>query len=117
MIRNYFFNPNYLLEEKNINNLERINKYEDEINKLGGKLSDLPRTKGFGKHTMIEFDNGYGLSFIEGGRSYGLEAAVIKLTDKHPYWELCYDTPITDDVIGYLEEEEILPLIQLVAGL
>ena len=64
----------------------------------------------------IMFPNGYGASIIKGDGSYGVEMAVI--TDEGP----CYDTDITDDVIGnikdleelngYLERIKALPLIR-----
>ena len=57
------------------------------------------------------FDNGYGVSVIRHSGSYGnaaglFELAVLKGTaDK---FELCYDTPITGDVLGYLTPEEVV---------
>ena len=50
----------------------------------------------------IMFPNGYGASIIKGDGSYGVELAVI--TDEG----LCYDTEITDDVIGNIENLEEL---------
>ena len=50
----------------------------------------------------IMFPNGYGASIIKGDGSYGVELAVI--TTEGP----CYDTEITDDVIGNIENLEEL---------
>lgn len=97
-----------------MNNLEVVNQFEKEINKLGGKLSDLPRHSQ-NLQTIITFPNGYGISFVEHFFSYGLEAAII--TWKGNNWDLCYDTPITDDVLGYLDEDDIVPLAERVAQL
>jgi len=52
------------------------------------------------------FSNGYGASVVRNEMSYGheggyFELAVIK-DDK-----LCYDTPITSDVIGWLTWDEV----------
>ena len=52
------------------------------------------------------FNNGYGVSVIKTEHSYGgdrglYELAVIKDN------KICYDTHITDDVIGYLDECEV----------
>ena len=44
----------------------------------------------------IMFPNGYGASIVKGEGSYGTELAVITSEG------LCYDTEITDDVIGYI---------------
>ena len=50
----------------------------------------------------IMFPNGYGASIIKGYGSYGTELAVITAEG------LCYDTDITDDVIGNIENLEEL---------
>lgn len=59
-----------------------------------------------GTQAVMEFDNGYGVSVITGSIAYGgdqglYELAVLKGAS------LCYDTPVTDDVIGYLSPEEV----------
>ena len=54
------------------------------------------------QRTRIMFPNGYGASIIKGSGSYGVELAVI--TDEGLY----YDTDITDDVIGNIENLEEL---------
>jgi hypothetical protein len=50
----------------------------------------------------IMFPNGYGASIIKGDGSYGVELLVI--TAEGP----CYDTDITDDVIGNIKDLEEL---------
>lgn len=59
-----------------------------------------------GTQATMDFDNGYGVSVITGEMFY--------TDDEHPYElaitdknGLCYSTPITDDVIGYLTEQEV----------
>jgi hypothetical protein len=59
-----------------------------------------------GRQAVMEFDNGYGVSVITGPMAYGgdrglYELAVLKGAS------LCYDTPVTDDVIGYLSPKEV----------
>lgn len=102
-----------------MNNLPVVNQFEKEINKLGGKFGNFEGSEAYQRgwvlQTMITFPNGYGLSFIKGEGSYGLEAAVI--TWKDDDWDLCYSTPITDDVLGYLDEDDIVPLAKRVAKL
>ncbi len=61
------------------------------------------------------FNNGYGVSIICNDFSYGLELAVLKGNkEKH---SLCYDTPITDDVIGHLDIESLNETINKVKKL
>lgn len=60
---------------------------------------------------LIGFKNGYGASVIRGPHSYGgpqglYELAVLK-RDYHRYWNITYDTPITDEVLGSLEHEDV----------
>ena len=59
----------------------------------------------------LEFDNGYTASVITGEYAYS--------DILHPYefaimrdGEVCYDTSITDDVVGYCTENDIESLLQ-----
>lgn len=59
-----------------------------------------------GVQARIQFENGYGASVVKTPYTYGgkdglYELAVIKND------EICYDTPITGDVIGYLRPEDV----------
>ena len=56
-----------------------------------------------GNFTIYKFENGYGASVIHHSFSYDLEVAVITFT-KDGIWHITYDTKITDDVIGYVED-------------
>lgn len=84
--------------------------------------SNYPNTGIAARHF---FPNGYGVSVVQfttpfGAGSYGAEEglyelAVIKGVEEN--WEICYDTPITDDVIGHLSEEEVEDLLLQVENL
>ena len=55
--------------------------------------------------TIYKFPNGYGASIIKIEYIYfGIEIAVLKF-DKNGNWDIDYSTPITNDVIGGLNEE------------
>jgi len=65
---------------------------------------------GTGIQYIAKFDNNYGASIVKHDFSYGgsdglWELAVIKYTGDD--WSLVYDTHITNDVLGYLSEEEV----------
>ena len=60
-----------------------------------------------GLYYYVEFPNGYGIDITKHNGTYGRESdlweiAVMKDGD------CCYDTPITDDVIGWLTDAEAL---------
>ena len=66
------------------------------------------------------YKNGYGVSVIIGDISYGgsqglYELAVLKGDEDR--WEICYSTPITDDVLGYLTEEDVSKYMKMVKKL
>lgn len=59
-----------------------------------------------GTRAVVNFDNGFGASVITGERFY--------TNEEHPYelavlknGEVCYETELTDDVLGYLNEEQV----------
>lgn len=64
----------------------------------------------------FKFDNGYGASVITGGIAYCNEAQLYELAVLKDN-ELCYDTPITDDVIGYLTSDEVYDLLDRIEQL
>lgn len=83
----------------------------------------ISRSLNGGTQDIHRFPNGYGASVVQGPYSYGgdqglYELAVIQFTDGDKY-ELCYSTHITNDVLGYLTEDEVsnaLALIEELSG-
>lgn len=74
-----------------------------------------------GHQYMFKADNNYGASIIQHNFSYGnkeglQELAVIKY-DEDDNWHIVYDTPITNDVLGYLTEEDVNETLIKIADL
>ena len=72
------------------------------------------------RHAFM-FPNGYGASVVKHKFSYGyeddlFELAVIKNYDDGDY-HLCYETPITDDVLGYLTNDDVLKTLKQIKEL
>lgn len=76
---------------------------------------------GEGSQGLIFFPGGYGLSvvrFRHGGNSYyssytdddTWEVAILKGTKDR--WQICYDTEITNDVLGFQTKEDINKIIK-----
>lgn len=71
---------------------------------------------------LFRFENGYGASVIKGRGTYGFdqdlwELAVIKFAVDCDDYILDYDTPITDDVVGYQNDGEVLELLERIKNL
>jgi hypothetical protein len=87
------------------------------------KFSDLnfqPHTISGGVQARHFFPNGYGVSVVRFPGSYGYvqglyEVAVLKGTENN--WQLCYDTPITDDVLGHRDETDVENIMEEVEAL
>ena len=80
---------------------------------LDAKSQDTKEIFANSKHAVMEFENGYGVSVIFGDQfcSNGIdtyEVAIIK--DNH----VCYDTPLTDNVLAYQNENEVTEIMRKV---
>lgn len=70
---------------------------------------------GIGTTARMFFDNGFGVSVVSGHLFYcteeaPYEVAVLKGTEEN--FRLCYDTDITDDVIGYNTEDDVTEIMK-----
>lgn len=83
-------------------------------------IFDVTVTPGGCSQLLFRFPNGYGGSVITGGIAYGSEAAPYEVAVKKFYGEeseLCYNTPITDDVIGYCTGERVIEILNQIKAL
>ena len=78
-------------------------------------LEFKPHQTGHGLHALIFFKNGYGVSVVRFELSFGYgsytdnedEWELAVLFGNKDSWELTYSTPITEDVMGHLSENEV----------
>ena len=66
---------------------------------------DMPEQNGY--QLVYQFDNGYGASVVKHDFSYGGKNGKYEVAMLDNEGSLCYDTPITSDVIGYLTTSEV----------
>lgn len=85
--------------EKNI-----VKKWSDDVRNHDGFISR-------GMHYVFKFKNDFGASVVKIYSSYGYdlwELAVIRFNHGDTNdWDLDYNTPITNDVIGYLTDDKV----------
>jgi hypothetical protein len=62
-------------------------------------------------------DNGYGASIVKHDFSYGGKSGLWELAVIGKDGHLCYDTPITNDVLGWLTDEEVNNTLQQIVDL
>jgi hypothetical protein len=64
-----------------------------------------------GIQAVVKFENNYGASIVRHNGSYGSKQGLYELAvteyDEDGHWSICYDTPLTDDVLGYLTEDDV----------
>lgn len=74
-------------------------------------LEFKPHPMGSGIISRIKFDNGYGASVVKGPHTYGGDKGLYELAVLDSNDELTYMTSVTDDVEGYLTEEDVTNLL------
>tara|TARA_B100001094_G_scaffold153419_1_gene148461 strand:+ start:11549 stop:11812 length:264 start_codon:yes stop_codon:yes gene_type:complete len=76
---------------------------------VNAKQRYLKETNDFngGIQKVYEFPNGYGASVIKHKGSYGFEKGLWELAVLDIDGSLCYNTDITNDVIGHLNDPEV----------
>jgi hypothetical protein len=74
-----------------------------------------------GIQKVYKFPNNYGASVIRHDYSHGNEGGLWELAVIEFYpnesWDITYDTPITDDVLGYLTDKDVLDILEKIKSL
>lgn len=71
--------------------------------------TSLVKTKSLhdGYQQVYKFPNGYGASVIRHTFSYGGDLGLKEIAVLNKDGNITYDTPITDDVVGFLSDEDV----------
>lgn len=75
-----------------------------------------PMGEDFGIVSRTKFDNGYEVSVVKSQYSYGGDTGLFELA-VFKDGKICYDTPITNDVIGYLRPEDVTDVMEKIQKL
>lgn len=73
---------------------------------------------GYGGYTYgFMFNNGYGASVIKHGSSYGNADDLFELAVLNAYGDIVYIEEISDDVVGWLTNEEVIEYFERIKNL
>ena len=75
-----------------------------------------PMGEEFGIVSRTEFENGYEVSVVKSKYTYGGDLGLYELAIFKD-GEICYDTPITNDVIGYLRPVDVTEVMEKIQQL
>ena len=100
-------------------------KYITELKNMSVEFVEMtPFWGGEGFLYRVAFANGYGISIVKHDGSYGesdnlWEIAVLKGEEDETVqeYDLCYDTPVADDVVGWLKATEVMDYARQIAKL
>ena len=86
------------------------------------KFEDLEFIKlddGFmkGVQCRMMFENGFGVSVVSHTYSYGGKDGLFEVAVLGKDGDLTYDTPVTNDVVGYLNPDEVTEIMEQVQNL
>ena len=68
------------------------------------------------KRARMTFDNEYGISVMKGIGTYGYKQNLWEVAVFHK-GSICYNTHITDDVLGYQTESDVTNVMKLIQEL
>jgi len=81
------------------------------------ELDHKPHPSLPGTQAIVQFKNGFGASIISGSMFYSRPGCPYEIAVLDSEGKITYDTPITDDVCGYLTEEEANELLAQIEAL
>lgn len=84
---------------------------------LNDHIPSVSRPHLGGYQYIFEFPNGYSASIIKNKHSYGGRQGLWELAVVDKDGNVLYDTPITDDVIGYLGDTQVSDYLYKIADL
>lgn len=70
-----------------------------------------------GKKARMMFENGYGVSVVSHTFSYGGKDGKYELAVLDSDGQLTYETPVTNDVMGYLDPEDVTKIMEDIQNL
>jgi hypothetical protein len=76
-----------------------------------------PMGEEYGIVSRTEFDNGYGVSVVKSPHTYGGDNGLYELAVLDNEGQICYDTTITNDVIGYLRPMDVTDVMEKIQQL
>ena len=80
-------------------------------------LEFKPHPMGEGIQARIAFENGFGASIVKTPYTYGGKDDLYELAVLDSDGHLTYETSVTDDVEGYLTENEVTKLLEQIQKL
>ena len=82
------------------------------------ELKFNPHPAGLGGiQAYVRFRNGYGASIVQSQYSYGGSEGLYELAVFGQDGHITYDTPITDDVLGFLTEDRVTEILKEIKNL
>jgi hypothetical protein len=88
-----------------------MKKFEDlEFDKLTDPFMS-------GVRSRMMFENGFGVSVVSHTYSYGGKDGLFEVAVLDEDGDLTYNTPVTNDVVGYLNPDEVTEIMEQVQNL
>lgn len=70
-----------------------------------------------GASSRMIFDNGFGISVVSHSMSYGGDSGLFEAAVLDSNGNLTYETPVTNDVIGWLSEKGVSEIMEKIQKL